>query len=181
MLRGVDAAGTGRIVERWYRSARPTDGADPLAGSGEVPAPADGRSRVEVVGLPGLAAELAELLHPDWEVRAVTGPATVSGAADVVVLDAPRAVCVAAVRRAAPHAELVATFSGPAPGPVRDEALRAGVACCVDGSTAAVVARYLAYVRDSLSVSTGGAVASAQASWPAGADRPSSRPATTAR
>ena len=168
------------IIERWYRSARPADAGDPVASAAASPVPSGGRPRVEVVGLPGLAAELVELLGPEWEVRAVTGPAAVSAAADVVVLDAPRARTVAAVRSAAPDAELVATFSGPAPGPVRDAALRAGVACCVDGSMGPVVAGYLTYVRGSLAVSTGGPVAPAR-ECSAGPDRPSSRPATTAR
>ena len=178
----MDAAGAGRIVERWYRSARPADGGDDrVAGAAAAaPAPSGGLPRVEVVGLPDLAADLVELLGPEWEVRAVAGRTAVSAAADVVVLDAPRASTVAAVRHAAPDAELVATFSGPAPGPVRDAALRAGVACCVDGSTGPVVARYLTYARRSLAVSTGGPVAAAHA-CPTGADRPSSRPATTAR
>ena len=176
----MDAAGAGRIVERWYRSARPAGAGDPVTGAAAAPAPSGGRPRAEVVGLPGLAAELVELLGPDWEVRAVTGPAAVSAAADVVVLDAPRATTVAAVRHAAPDAELIATFSGPAPGPVRDAALRAGVACCVDGASGPVVARYLTYVRGSLAVSTGGPVAPAHG-CPAGAEPPPSRPATTAR
>ncbi len=45
----------------------------------------------------------------------MTGPAAVSAAADVVVLDAPRATTVALVRSAAPDAKLVATFRGRRP------------------------------------------------------------------
>ncbi len=149
MLFAVEAATAGRVVERWFRVAgersepcapAPDGGADPAAPTGGVPL------RVDVVAMPELAAALAGLSSSVWEVHDVEGDRSVSAAADAVVLEAPGRSRVMRVRRAAPRARLIATFRGPAPGPAREEALRAGVDGCVHGSSAAVVASYLTYV-----------------------------------
>jgi hypothetical protein len=156
----VDAATAGWVVERWYRSAPAPDPCSGSTAAEQGPAYPGGIpelvSRLEVVAAPTLAAELSELLGPTWEVRAVATPGALSVSADAVVLDAPRAGRVAAVRRAAPHARLLATFAGPAPGPAREEALRAGVEVCVEGSSGPVVARYLGYLRGSVAEPHGG-------------------------
>ncbi|MCD2195813.1 hypothetical protein LQ327_20790 [Actinomycetospora endophytica] len=135
-----------RVAESWYRIAGEVG--DP-GGCRELDpvALADGeRLRVDVVGMPDLAAALAELAAPAWDVRAVDTDRAVSARADAVVVHAPRASRVTTIRAAAVRARLVATFRGPAPGPAREVALRAGVDACVQGSSAAVVATYLGHL-----------------------------------
>ena len=96
--------------------------------------------------MPELAAALAELSRSAWEVRAVDTDRSVSVSADAVVIHAPGAARVRQLLRRAPRARLIATFSGLAPGPARDEALRAGVDGCVQGVSATAVASYLTYM-----------------------------------
>jgi hypothetical protein len=148
MLPGVEAATAGRVVERWYRTVG--DGCASRASGGRFApgtvAHGGSRRRVEVVGMPELATALAELSCSEWDVNAVEGDCAVSASADAVVLHAPGKARVGQVRRSAPGARLIATFNGPAPGPLRDEALRAGVDGCVQGTSAAVVASYLDHV-----------------------------------
>ncbi len=145
----VDAVTAGRVVERWHRSAPGQDAARPAESHDATGGGAEHADRlvVEVVGIPGLAASLTSELSPAvWQVREVDADRHVSSVADAVVLDAPAPARVAQVRRAAPGARLLATFSGPAPGPLREAALRAGVDVCLEGTSAAVVASYLEWV-----------------------------------
>ncbi|NMO90386.1 hypothetical protein [Actinomycetospora sp. TBRC 11914] len=159
----MDPVKTGWVVERWHRAASAEVAADPTEQPGDT---ADGSARaaevdtdrllVQVVGIPGLAAALARELSPAvWEVHEIDADRAVSAAADAVVLDAPRTTQVARVRRAAPRARLLAAFSGPAPGPLREAALQAGVDACVEGTSAAVVASYLGWVSGPLAAPDG--------------------------